>query len=318
MEKIDVTVIVASYNPKWEKLKSTIQSIVFQKNICLEVIVADDGSKNNYCERITELLEKEKVRNFTFLASEKNQGTVKNVLRAVEIAKGKYIRLISPGDYLYGEKSLSEWYSYMECNKYFVSFGKGIYYNDDKGQCEVLKMQTSPKNIFLYQGKRNERAIRKNYLQLDDMALGAAFLTEKDIFLKYLKLICEKVRLGEDFLYKLMVFDMIQLHYYPYPVVWYEVGHGISNSKIGKYDSQMLSDWKNTNRVMLTMHAKDNFARKMQKYIQTNERIKNKYIWKIYKCMTSMDLLVWKISRRLFKSWSFTEPSMEFFERINR
>ena len=314
---IQITVVVASYNPKWEKLRSTIQSALLQKNICIELIIADDGSKIDYHEKVDELVKKYGLKDYTFLSSEKNHGTVKNIIRAVKIARGKYIRIISPGDYLYNDNSLSDWYLYMEQNGYSVSFGGGVYYNDDEGRCNIIESYSSPRNLFLYEGKRNEHAIRKHYLQLDDMALGAAFLTEKDILLKYLTLLCDKVRLGEDFLYKLMVFDKIRLHYYAFPVVWYEVGHGISSSTNGKYDAQMLSDWKNTNRIMLSMEAKDRYAKKIQRYFKFNESIKNKYLWKIYKCITSIDILFWKLCKVLSKSRTFINPDMDFFMKIN-
>lgn len=314
---IEITVIVASYNPKWEKLKSTILSVLLQKNVYIELVVADDGSKIDYHENVNKLVSANGLNDYIFLPSENNHGTVKNIIRAVEMARGKYIRIISPGDYLYSENSLCDWYSYMERNEYLVSFGGGVYYNDDEGHCKIIESYSAPRNLILYKGKRNENAIRKNYLQLDDMALGAAFLSEKSILLKYLTLICDKVRLGEDFLYKLMVFDGIQLHYYDFPVIWYEVGHGISSSSKGHYNAQMMSDWINTNRVMISMEAKDRYAKKLQRYFKFNESIKNKYLWKIYKCITSIDILFWKVCKVLSKSRTFTNPDMEFFIRIN-
>ena len=63
---IQITVIVASYNPKWEKLKSTIQSALLQKNICIELIIADDGSKINYHEEVHELVKKNGLKDYTF------------------------------------------------------------------------------------------------------------------------------------------------------------------------------------------------------------------------------------------------------------
>ena len=49
--KYDISVIIVTYNPKWEKLRTTILSILFQKNINIEIIVSDDGSKNNLFEQ---------------------------------------------------------------------------------------------------------------------------------------------------------------------------------------------------------------------------------------------------------------------------
>lgn len=315
--EIEISVIVASFNPRWEKLKSTVKSVILQKGISIELIIADDGSENDFFGEITDFIEQNGFKKYTLLKSEVNQGTVKNVFRAIEIARGKYIRPISPGDYLYCADSLSEWYSFMEKGNYSVSFGEAVYYNDDGGICNIIDYHSSPKNLFLYKGKRNEMGIRRNYLQLDDMVLGAALLTEKDLLLNYLQRFLGKVRLGEDFVYKLMVFDKIKMIYYPNPVVWYEVGHGISSSKEGKYDEQMLNDWKNTHRIISTMKAKDSYARKFQRFIKMNEKIQNKYIWKIYKCVTCIDVLFWKLCSIIIKSRTCTSPDMDFYEKIN-
>ena len=43
---IDMSVIVVTYNSEWEKIKITLNSILRQKNISLQIIVADDGSEN--------------------------------------------------------------------------------------------------------------------------------------------------------------------------------------------------------------------------------------------------------------------------------
>ena len=42
----DISVVVGTFNPKWEKLKPTLISIVEQKNIRMQIIISDDGSIN--------------------------------------------------------------------------------------------------------------------------------------------------------------------------------------------------------------------------------------------------------------------------------
>ena len=55
--KIEISVIVACYNPDWRKLKATLKSIIKQNDICLEIIIADDGSKICSDDKIKELFD---------------------------------------------------------------------------------------------------------------------------------------------------------------------------------------------------------------------------------------------------------------------
>ena len=43
-----VSVIVLTYNPDREKLFATLNSIIIQENIDIEIIVSDDGSMHTY------------------------------------------------------------------------------------------------------------------------------------------------------------------------------------------------------------------------------------------------------------------------------
>ena len=43
----EVSVIIISYNPVWEKFENTLLSVVMQKRITMEIILSDDGSAQN-------------------------------------------------------------------------------------------------------------------------------------------------------------------------------------------------------------------------------------------------------------------------------
>ena len=60
---IDMSVIVVTYNSEWEKIKITLNSILRQKNISLQIIVADDGSENIFSEKIQKLMGKYQFNN---------------------------------------------------------------------------------------------------------------------------------------------------------------------------------------------------------------------------------------------------------------
>ncbi len=127
---IEVTVIVASYNPIWEKLRRTLCSIILQKDIHIEIIVVDDGSEDNLFIKIRNFFYEYNFKEYILMDSDINQGTCINIYRGAKAAKGKYLKCISPGDYLYEETTLKQMYEYAEKNNADVCFGEAIYYSE--------------------------------------------------------------------------------------------------------------------------------------------------------------------------------------------
>ena len=49
----NVTVVVLTYNPVWKKLQATLKSIVEQQDVHVQIVtIPDDGSKNNYFDKV--------------------------------------------------------------------------------------------------------------------------------------------------------------------------------------------------------------------------------------------------------------------------
>ena len=54
----EVTVLLASYNPRIEKLKTCLKSIILQRDISTQIVITDDGSRDNQFDKGRELLDK--------------------------------------------------------------------------------------------------------------------------------------------------------------------------------------------------------------------------------------------------------------------
>ena len=108
MDKISI--IVCSYKPDFNKLKRTLLSIFRQKEVDVEVVLADDGSIGYDFSDVKNWIKERIPLNFEVKYSllEKNVGTIKNVLAALDLVTSKYVKLISPGDYLNTEFSLKK------------------------------------------------------------------------------------------------------------------------------------------------------------------------------------------------------------------
>lgn len=311
-----ISVVIVTYNPNWEKLKKTIISVVLQEMVNVEIIISDDGSKLNYHKRIIKLFSDLNVREYTLLSNPENEGTVKNVYRGLKVARGKYVKLISPGDYLYEELTLYRFVKYMEQKSIKVCFGAPIYYNDDNG-LKIINHKSVPQALFLYRGARKETMIRKNYLVLYDMPLGASFCVEKDILFKYLSLMIGKIKIGDDFVFNIMVFHRVKIYYFDHPVIWYEYGHGVSTSKNMEYSSILKNDLDNMFKIIGKSKAKSLFDKKLQYYIKLYYKTSNGIVKRMIRYCMFPDIVFWRFVRWLVNERTKTDPDYEFLDRID-
>lgn len=250
-QNIEVTVVVATYNPIWDKLRRTLCSVILQRNINIEIIVVDDGSENNFFDNIKALFYNYNFHKYTLMDSNSNKGTCINILRGIKAAKGKYLKCISPGDYLYKEETLKELYDYAEKNDISVCFGEAVYYSEEIGNFKVWKVLHSPRNISIYMNKNpGKNALKLNYLVWNDFALGASFFARTDIIAKYLEKIVGKVKYAEDNIFRLMILEGVRIYYFKKIIIWYEFGTGISTLQDRRWNQALKKDMIETNKIM--------------------------------------------------------------------
>lgn len=311
----DISVLVLSYNPDWRKLKRTLLSIILQKNISFEIIIADDGSKDDCREQVEIFLSDNKFKNYKYVSSNINQGTVLNVAMGLKYCNSPYVKLISPGDYLYDELTLQNWLNFMVDNQYDISFGDAVYYNDE-GQLHIVKAVHQPTNMSVYKKRKKEDVIRKNYLEIYDLILGASLLTKKELMVKYLEQIVNKVKFTEDLIYRLMVFDGVKIYYYNRIVIWYEYATGVSDSKSEVWIERMQKDVDNANKILLKKKPENKCALRFYNYLKLNYSIKNDYLRKIIRLICYGDLVYWKIKKAFFPTLTPTDVDKSFYKRI--
>ena len=314
ISKHSISVIILTFNSDWNKLKQTIISVILQKEIDIEIIISDDGSENNHFFKLKKLFSTMNFDSYIFVQSDYNSGIVKNLQRAIRKSNSEYIKPISPGDLLYSSYTLKEWYSFVLNHKIKISFGKPIYYNNDNG-FRIIKHRSVPKYIYAYRNP-NCNNIRKEYLLLDDMALGAAFLIKKTVLNEYLEKIVDKVILGEDFSYSLMVFDGIELKLFDKNVIWYEYGHGISTSGNEKFSKIMLQDWENMHTEMRKIFKDDLFSRRFSLYIMLYNFFSNSHIKRMIKYFVLPEIIWWRIKITLHKEYTDSICDFRFLNSI--
>lgn len=248
----EISVVVASYNPKWNKMQRTLDSIIGQQNVDMEIVITDDGSSNSMHNEVVDYLTEHGVENFVYISHESNKGTTINIHDGVSVAMGKYVKLISPGDILATELTLRKWCDHLLGSgrkwsvsdyKCFVSTNTGIKFEEHNAHPDMI-------DCYL---NGNETECRRNYLIFEDLACGAATLIEREFAHVYLDKLVGIAKLAEDHMYRLMVLDGFIASFYPEICVLYEWGEGVSTQTDSPYTRQLMQDYNKVDELIYNL-----------------------------------------------------------------
>ena len=260
---IDVSVIVASYYPSWEKMQFTLDSILMQTGVNLQIIISDDGSDNNLFDEIKDYMQEHDFDNYKLVGDGVNRGTVINIYNGIREADGGYAKFISPGDALYGSDALEKWLGALKKSGRKWSFCDAIYYNNTSKEGVVpIIVNANPQIVDCYR-RNDDEACRWNYLALNDAILGAATIGETDLFKSFLFEIAGRVKYGEDNIYRLMMYRNIVPFYYNQNIILYEYGTGVSTSANDKWNKILLAEFDETYKLMFSDSDMDGFQHKI-------------------------------------------------------
>ena len=96
-----VSCAVISYNSATTILE-TLESIKGQSYHCIELIISDDGSKDNTVELCNDWIKhnKDNFTNTVIITTEKNTGVAENCNRVLSACKGEWLKIIAADDIL--------------------------------------------------------------------------------------------------------------------------------------------------------------------------------------------------------------------------
>lgn len=245
-----VSIILLMYNSDILQTLLTVKSIVLQNMEKIELIIADDGSEKKWIKEIVELCEKNGFYNYKFADSQTNVGTVKNILRALQLVSGAYVKVIGAGDLLFSNRVISTMYNEMIKGKVKCAFSDFRGYTIKRGYI-INRYYAGPFNKKPYL-KYNIESIKKNMLIYSDYILGATLFFETQYLWKLLKMMEGKVLYAEDLAQVLTVLDNEKILYVPQKGIIYEVGSGISTSK--GHSTKMIRDAENFEKEILSCY----------------------------------------------------------------
>ncbi len=290
-EKFDISVLIAFYHPIWEKVKLTLQSIITQKNISLQIVITDDGSADNLFSQTKEYFAQNSFEDYTLLPHEQNSGTVLSLYDGLQLCQGKYVKLFSPGDFLSGEYVLREWIAELDRTHSIVSFSKAIYYYKEEGRFCAVSAVASPQCADKWDTK-----LKKYYLLCDDFGLGAATLMTTAAAKEYFSLIKGKVVYAEDNIYRIMAAKGEKFSFYQAPCIYYEYGDGISTGSSSIWRERLEKDILACNEVIY-WELGENTA--ISKCLKEKEKA-NSGIKKVLYYFMHPTIFLYKLKRKLF------------------
>lgn len=237
-----ISVIVLTYNPNPVQLRQTLAAITAQLGVDLEIIISDDGSSKKDFSFLSTYMDSLNAKNYRLLEHTTNHGTVANCLSAVKTAMGKYIFFTSPGDLLFDEYVLRDFYQFAEQNHTPLCFGNAVFYHLTTEGPKITREFGTPAHPQLYKSGTSLSQNKTAFFG-GNWVIGASYFRSKDIALKYLEKISDSSVYMEDTPSTAFALaNGLRLCYFDRNIVWYEDGSGVSTSSNNKWELLLKKD----------------------------------------------------------------------------
>ena len=302
-----ISVLLCTFNSKLEDVFFTLNSILGQKSIDLEVIVCDDASKENHKEEIISYFKDKNFTNYQLSIQKENAGTVKNLLAGLELAKYDYVKPIGAGDTFYKEETCNDVVSFMKENELKLCFVDAVYFNFNNNQLNIVNhSQPMVRDIYNIESF-NLDTIKKNLLFYGDYILGASLFYKKELFHDYLDKFKDKVIYEEDILSVAEIAEGNKIARYPGYGVFYEFGSGIS-TKNNSFNQKLIND---TSKVLeyLSLERNEKYAKKGLKLLRAKKALKP---------FISPSFVFFKLKAKKVNKQVKPEPQLDFFNSCKK
>jgi glycosyltransferase involved in cell wall biosynthesis len=285
------SILVVTYNPVWEKLCLTLDSVLKQTFADYEIVISDDGSKDNCFPQLRQYFAEHKFERYVLVPHEKNQGTVKNLISALTHAQGKYVRDFGPGDAFYNEHTLQRVYDFLESHQYEGCFGLMRGYCRRKDGTIQYTEFPHPFDLAAYQ-KQDMGRIVKNLVMYRDNASGACTCYTREYYLEYLKRICGTVIYAEDIFQVMAGLDGRALQFFPEYLVWYEADMGVSTKKKSSFAELLALDVEHFYGLLQRDYPNDPYVKRQRKVLGLY-KIRNLYLRTMVRFFVNPDAVVY-------------------------
>ncbi len=252
-----VSVLLLTYNSDPAQMRRALTAIAQQKEVSIEVIISDDGSARKDFAFLPDFMDQVGIPQWKLLEHPTNRGTVYSCLSAAEAATGEYAFLTSPGDFLFDEYVLRDFYRFAREHDCPLCFGNAVYYTCKDGAVESSAQFGAPLRPQHYE-VASPASHKKTAFFSGDWVVGACYFRALPQLQESLRVIAGKVVYTEDT--PTTMFLLAQGHpmcYYDRNMVWYEHGTGISTGGNSKWDRLVRQDLHTGYRLLKERFPKD-------------------------------------------------------------
>ena len=270
------SIILLTYNSDMQDIKLTLKSVLTQKFNDYEIVVSDDGSKDNHFDEIVDYFKENNFDRYIMVPHEENQGTVKNIISALEHCSGEYIRDFGTGDLFYDENSLALLDRFLKKNPCDTCFGLIKSYNLVDGELKKGEF-CHPFDIQAYRKKNSSERIKKNLVLYGDNICGASFVNKREVYLDYLIKISKYVKYEEDIFTVMAALDGKDIRLFDRYLVWYEYDMGVSSGGNSKFAELLRQDVDSFFKMLFEKYPDNKYVKK-RKRVNPFFSIKNLYL----------------------------------------
>ena len=142
-----ITIIIPAYNHE-NFIEESIDSIIKQTYLNIELIILNDGSNDNTALKIKnkEIECRDRFAKFIFIDKE-NEGVLKTIYEGLKIANGKYISYHGSDD-LYQPDAIKILHNYLRnYDDYFAAVGDNFFINKEGKKCFITLTKNNKKDI---------------------------------------------------------------------------------------------------------------------------------------------------------------------------
>ena len=178
MKKVKISIIVPVYNIS-KYISSCIDSIISQKYNNYELILVDDGSKDdsgNICDEYA--LKKSNIN----VIHKKNGGLSSARNTGIEAATGEYLMFIDGDDFLYNDECLSKIADYIDKNKStdIIQYKMVYFYEKNEKYLKFANYENIDENDYVKMLKNlnSDKIIKTSIIKDNDLYFEDGLLSE--------------------------------------------------------------------------------------------------------------------------------------------
>lgn len=272
-----LTILIAQYKPDAAALRRTLASLAMQTSRDFAVVLADDGSEQDYFVESRAYLAAHDIENVATAKQTPNAGTVKNILHGLQEVATRWVLTLAPGDFLYDADTAAWWLERLKQDEPKAAFAGQAYFAPAGGDAPAHPVPGgSPFDRSPYDPARYDaKTVKRNLLLYDDGVSGCGMVYETTLFKSALQRMAGHVRLAEDFAIRLFAVEGVKITRYNRVCVWYEYGSGVSTDAAAR--QRMLGEWRSMVELLHTLYPRDRIVRLAYAYF-FNDRHKSRLV----------------------------------------